>query len=140
MGIDLARSASPLEIGWTLLSAVALGFHLWNLVDLHKTFEAILATSARETSALRWQEWLIVAGEDLRHETVRCVKQTGFLLVGLIALVTPPPAVPEVTAFGTLAAIVFLAIQMMLMVDAIWDRWDGAKLDRIHEAQAEQGE
>lgn len=99
------------------------GISLWALYDALQ--DAHAQFRMKENGALR-----IVANGNIRNELFRVIGWGIFLLIGILALQTPQPVLPEVTLQSQITIYSLLLFAALLLISTICDRWDRIRIQR----------
>lgn len=122
---ELTPTIGLLELLWTAIFVIALGFNLWGLEDAHHDLRALREAGARNGR-------LLVALQNRRNEACRVYTSGVFLTVGILAMATQPPIVPELAAFALTSQVLFLTVAFVLVFQSALDHRDrGRKLRAI---------
>lgn len=76
------NTIEDIEILWTLISAIGLGFSLWNLSEAKKDKVAIARANIGNGRSN-------IARTVLKAEIARVIKQLIFLIIGILAMTLP---------------------------------------------------
>lgn len=109
-------TVSDIEITWTLIATLGLGFSLFNLIDAWRDRTAVIA--ARLTNGRR-----IIANFAVRAEAARTAIQAIFVLIGAMAMFIPDPPPGALHGFAEIDSIVtqsgLVLVALLIMVKSI---------------------
>jgi hypothetical protein len=102
-------TASFLEVLWVVVNGAGVGFSIANLRRSQGEYREVCRELVPD------QHEIIVAAGARRVDLIVLVKQTMYLLVGLVFVFTPPPAVQRVyTVVEAMTVLVFIGGSLML--------------------------
>jgi hypothetical protein len=113
MGVEINPrvygTASFLEVLWVVVNGAGVGFSIANLRRSQGEYREVCRELVPD------QHEIIVAAGARRVDLIVLVKQTMYLLVGLVFVFTPPPAVQRVyTVVEAMTVLVFIGGSLML--------------------------
>lgn len=109
-------TVSPLEIIWTALAIVGLGYAVWNLREAFLDLAALLQDGSNG-------DLLVVAGGALRNESERVLYLAGFIVVGAIFMFLPN-GTGATSIARSIVAVVFLGLEVRTVYGTWADRQD----------------
>lgn len=115
----MSGTANPLEITWTAVALLGLGFTLWKLLDDWRNWQAIrlaIRLGRAVRGGPRW--WLSLAS--LGSSAGQSVVWSGFLAIGVIAMRAAPPLTPDRQAASEASGWVLIAMELVLAVVQGW--------------------
>jgi hypothetical protein len=145
---DLPIGASPAEIAWILSNLFGAWLSIMTVVlsvaDKHRVRRGPMGPSSEYVVRVRrGQEGIIVlANLTIKSELVRGLMHIGHGISGLLIVLSPEPARPQLTFAIAFVTVWFLISSLMLTVKTIWvlkARYD-YKLVRKRGRQATWGE
>ena len=90
-------SASALEITWTVIAMIALGFSAWILDDNVRNMAAV-RRAVKQERAVAWGPRWWVALASLVSSAAMLVVWIGFAVIGVLAMTVSPGASPALRA------------------------------------------
>lgn len=142
---------SPEEFFWIVFTGICLALTLMETVDSRRdllALEARYREVANTTPHLHHDSWdgcflhrvealRIAAKRNYRAATVRTLVMSIYVLVGVLAAKTAPPARPALELLSLFVAIAFIGSGFLLMLNSILDRRDRARLLDIFDREVE---
>lgn len=107
-------NVDALELIWTAISLIGLIAAARGVKDALRD-RRILRESSTNSGLM------LIASGDLRREALRMYVQGFFLLLGVIALLSPPSSAPRTTV-GSILAVGFVAAAFCITVSTVLDR------------------
>lgn len=117
--VTLSPTVTLVELLWSIVWAITLGFNLWGL-------ESALADLRAQRLSGKVNGRLTIAKQRVRHGGVRVHVSASFLIVGLISLSQPVVTIDPIIGAVNLA--IFLSAAVVLAGDSILDRLDERRL------------
>lgn len=114
--------ASWIEILWSAVSLLCLIANAGALVEAWGDRNAV---RLRGINGAR----KITARKAVRTELVRSLIQAGFLGIGVLAMLTPPPIRESVSRNSVIFGLVFVAMEVALATVSILDSYDTRRLN-----------
>jgi hypothetical protein len=127
----MASTASSLEITWTMVAVLALGFTAWIVDDNLRNFAAI-RTAIVQGRAAKWGPRWWVAIASLVSSAAMFVVWLGFAVIGVLSMTTGPDS-PEAyrVRISTLTGWVLVAMTLILAGIQAWQVYARTKIKPI---------
>lgn len=124
-------TVQPLEVIWLLIALVGCGFSVYNLLDSLKDLRAVdLLTNGNRDVAIE------VAGLSLRNEVARLILFCYLVMIGLVAVLIPPPTQPiEHPTANALISVLFVLMAVTLVVKTTMTFFARRKIMRLLQRQ-----
>lgn len=127
----MASTASPLEISWTLIAVIAIGFTAWIVDDNVRNFAAI-REAVRQDRAVAWGPRWWVAVASLVSSAAMFVVWLGFAAIGVLAMTTGPDTdVTYRVRISSLSGWVLVAMTLLLAGIQAWQVYARTKIRPI---------
>lgn len=114
--------ASPLEIAWSAIAGVGMLLTAWMIFDAALDYRAVMRGVRGGYAKARGARWWIALGALVGNGMLVLV-WAGFLVVGMVAMSSPPPpATAEQTAVAAIAGWALIAMEGLLAATQVWSR------------------
>ncbi len=130
MGSPMSETVSVQEMTWTLVAGSAIGFTLWILNDNVRNYGAI-REAVRRDRAVAWGPRWWVAFASLVSSAAMLVVWFGFVVIGIIAMSTPPPLTSERQVAVETNGWILIAIEVLLAAIQAWQVYARTKIRPI---------
>lgn len=124
----MVESATWLEISWTLIATVAIGFTAWIIDDNTRNFAAIRRAVAKGR-AVAWGPRWWVAVASLVSSLAMFVVWLGFAVIGVISMgVSPNDPPSERMAVSEYTGSVLILMTLLLAAIQVWQVYARTKI------------
>jgi hypothetical protein len=128
----MASTASTLEIAWTLIAVVSLGFTAWIIDDNVRNYAAI-RTAVQRGQGIAWGPRWWVAVASLVSSAAMFVVWLGFATVGVLAMTAGPETNIDYRMWVSgLSSWVLVAMTLILAGIQVWQVFARTKIRPIN--------
>jgi hypothetical protein len=114
-------NASLVEMIWTVIGIGGIYYNIYNLRDALAYTKALRKMNGKTLAAVRRMR--VIAYGDFRNEVFRTAISSIFIVVGIAAMISPPPsASSRVTATSVAITLGFFGIEMLMVIASALDR------------------